>query len=105
MARTTFSGPVNSGAGFEGDIAGDVTGNLTGNVTGNVTGAVTATALTLPTATAAELGDEDDAINTTGKVAGKAVVDLTDGLIYVATGDDVNDKWVASDGTTDITPA
>ena len=38
MARTTFSGPVNSGAGFEGDIEGDVTGNLTGNVTGNVTG-------------------------------------------------------------------
>ena len=89
MARTSFSGPVRSLNGFEGDIAGEVI----------------ATSFVLPTATAAELGDEDDAINTTGKVAGKAVVDLADGLIYVATGDDVNDKWVASDGTTDITPA
>ena len=101
MARTTFSGPVASTAGFEGDITGDITGNLTGNVTGDVT----ATTLIFPTATAAELGDEDDAINTTGKVAGKAVVDLSDGLIYTATGDGVNDPWVASDGTTDITPA
>jgi cytoskeletal protein CcmA (bactofilin family) len=89
MAQTRFSGPVKSDNGFEGDITGDVI----------------ATSLVLPTATAAELGDEDDAINTTGKVDGKAVVDLADGLIYVATGDDVNDKWVASDGTTDITPA
>ena len=93
MARTTFSGPVRSDNGFEGDITGDVAG------------AVTATSLILPTATAAELGDEDDAINTIGKVAGKAVVDLSDGLIYTATGGGVNDPWVASDGTTDITPA
>lgn len=28
MARTTFSGPVASTNGFEGDMAGDVTGNL-----------------------------------------------------------------------------
>jgi hypothetical protein len=96
MASTTFSGPVTSTAGFVGAV--------TGNVTGNVTGAVAATTLILPTATAAELLDEDDAINTTGKVAGKAVVDLSDGLIYVATGAGVNDKWVASDGTTDVTP-
>ena len=82
---TTFSGPVRSLNGFEGNV--------------------TATTLIFPTSTAAELGDEDDAINTTGKVAGKAVVDLTTGLIYVATGSDVNDDWVASDGTTDITPA
>jgi hypothetical protein len=37
MARTTFSGPVKSDNGFE--------GNITGNVTGTVTGAVAATTL------------------------------------------------------------
>jgi hypothetical protein len=40
MARTTFTGPVKSNNGFE--------GNVTGNVTGTVTGAVT-----LPTYTVA----------------------------------------------------
>lgn len=37
MARTTFSGPVKSDNGFE--------GNITGNVTGGVAGAVAATTL------------------------------------------------------------
>jgi hypothetical protein len=37
MARTTFSGPVKSDNGFE--------GNITGNITGTVTGAVAATTL------------------------------------------------------------
>lgn len=37
MAQTTFSGPVKSDNGFEGDI--------TGNVTGGVAGAVAATTL------------------------------------------------------------
>ena len=97
---STLTGAVTAPAG----VTGDLTGNVTGDVTGNITGAVAATTLILPTATAAELLDEDDAINTTGKVAGKAVVDLSDGLIYVATGAGVNDKWVASDGTTDVTP-
>jgi hypothetical protein len=41
MARTTFSGPVKSNNGFEGNI----TGNVTGNVTGSVAGAVAATTL------------------------------------------------------------
>jgi hypothetical protein len=97
MASTTFSGPVTSTNGFIGAV--------TGNVTGNVTGAVTASTLVLPTSTAAALGDIDNAINTSGKVIGKAVVDLATGLIYVATGVDADDDWVASDGTTDITPA
>lgn len=39
MGKTTFSGPVVSDNGFEGDITGDVTGNVTGNVTGTLTGA------------------------------------------------------------------
>jgi hypothetical protein len=37
MARTSFSGPVKSDNGFE--------GNITGNITGSVTGAVAATTL------------------------------------------------------------
>jgi len=44
MARTTFSGPVKSDNGFE--------GNVTGNVTGGVTGAVAATTLTASGVTA-----------------------------------------------------
>lgn len=38
MARTHFSGPIASTAGFEGPISGAVTGNVSGNLTGNVTG-------------------------------------------------------------------
>lgn len=52
MARTTFSGPVKSNNGFEGNVTGNVTGDVTGNVTGNVTGTPTLAAytlLTLPT--------------------------------------------------------
>lgn len=45
MSRTTFSGPVKSDNGFEGDVTGNVTGNVTGDVTGDVTGAVAATTL------------------------------------------------------------
>lgn len=32
MSRTTFSGPVKSDNGFEGDITGNITGNVTGEV-------------------------------------------------------------------------
>ena len=57
MARTTFSGPVASTAGFEGDITGDVTGNIdspSGNfdelvVTGNVDMQGTGNIIVLPT--------------------------------------------------------
>lgn len=93
MGTTTFSGPVVSNNGF------------VGNVTGSVSGAVTPTTLILPTSTAALLGAAASAINTTGKVAGKAVVDLATGLIYTATDGGATDDWVASDGTTSITPA
>jgi hypothetical protein len=41
MAQTTFTGPVKSNNGFQGDIVGNITGNVTGNLTGNVTGNVT----------------------------------------------------------------
>jgi hypothetical protein len=44
MARTTFSGPVYSNAGFVGAVTGTVTGAVAGNVTGNVTGNLIGTA-------------------------------------------------------------
>jgi hypothetical protein len=92
MATTTFSGPVVSTNGFQGNIS---------------TGTVTPTTFVAPASAglAAALVDEANALNTTGKVVGKQVTDLDDGLIYTATGTGVNDDWVGSDGTTSITPA
>ncbi len=100
MARTTFSGPVKSDNGFEGNIVGNVTGTASA-----VSGTVTATTLILPTSTAAAIGAIGNAINTTGKVIGKTVVDLATGLQYTATGTAANSPWKASDGTTSVTPA
>jgi hypothetical protein len=97
MANTTFSGPVVSQNGF--------VGNITGTITGGVIGSVTATTLVLPTSTAAAIGAIGNAINTTGKVIGKTVVDLATGLQYTATGTAANSPWKASDGTTSVTPA
>lgn len=61
----------------------------------------------LPQSTAAELVDEADAINTTGKYAGKMVVDIATGMIYTAAGAGVNALWMASSGDVmdAITPA
>lgn len=58
MARTTFSGPVKSDNGFEGNITGNITGNVTGNLTGAVlaTTPVNATAATLTVTQAAHAG-------------------------------------------------
>ena len=95
MANTTFSGPVTSTNGFVGDVTGAVTGAVYSNYT--VTPG--------QTGLAAALGDVDDALNTSGKVVGRTLVDLDDGLIYVATGTAAADPWKASDGTTSITPA
>lgn len=44
MARTTFSGPVKSNNGFEGNVTGDVTGTASA-----VSGAITANGYTLTT--------------------------------------------------------
>jgi len=76
MARTSFSGPVASDNGF-----------------------------IFPDVSAAVLVVAADPINTTGKVAGKAVVDLASGLIYIASGPAPTDDWLGSDGTTTVTPA
>lgn len=76
MAITTFSGPVASDNGFIAEAS-----------------------------TAAALGAASNAINTTGKQAGKQVVVLSSGLIYTATGSTATSTWVPSDGGAAITPA
>lgn len=78
MANTHFLGPVNSTNGF---------------VAQAYEGAAT------------NLADKDDVLNTKWKYAGKQVTDLTDGLIYTAVGSTATSAWVASDGTSTITPA
>jgi len=76
MAITTFSGPVASDNGF-----------------------------ILEPSTTAALGAATNAINTTGKQAGKCVVVLASGKIYTATGSLATSTWVVSDGSTAVTPA
>jgi hypothetical protein len=53
MARTTFSGPVKSDNGFEGNITGNITGNIAGS--GSITHATTANINATATATAAQV--------------------------------------------------
>jgi len=56
MARTSFSGPVKSDNGFEGNVTGNVTGDVTGNVSAtNIVMGVTAVG-DLPTAAAGNAG-------------------------------------------------
>lgn len=74
MAQTRFSGPVASDNGF-----------------------------IFPTATAANLADIANAVNTTNKVTGKTVMDIATGVIYVATGSTAASVWKGSDATT-VTP-
>ena len=107
MARTTFSGPVKSNNGFEGNITGNITGNVTGNVTGTVTGNVVATAgyIQLRTATSVQIAAIANAVNTTGKAAGTIVFDTTLSTLKIATGANANSTWVNADGTTAVTPS
>ena len=105
MASTTFSGPVTSTNGFVGTVTGNVTGNVTGTASA-VSGSVVATSLVLPTSTSVLLGGKTNAINTTGKVANKAVYNTTTKTIYVAQGSTDVSTWIdTADGTTTITPA
>ena len=69
---------------------------------------LTTGSLVLPTATSAELGDKDDAVNTVGKVEGTVVFDTDTSTLMVAVGDGATDEWwVATEGadTGAITPA
>jgi hypothetical protein len=100
MANTTFSGPVISNNGFTGAITGDVTGNITGGI--NATSAY----VQVPSATAAEIADIDDAVNTANKVAGTIVLDTTNSRLMIALGADADSNWVAGDdSSTTVTPS
>lgn len=97
---------TSNGSGSVTSVAG--TGTVNGlTLTGTVTSSGSLTlggAFVLPTATAANIGDSANAINTTGKTVGKMVVDLTTGIIYTATGTTPTSPWGATDGTP-VTPA
>jgi len=95
MARTTFSGPVKSDNGFEGDITGNITGDVTGNLTGNVTGDVT--------------GDLTGNVDgSTVKLAAVALGSLpaasagNAGTIYFVSGTSSGNTLVFSNGTANI---
>lgn len=75
MARTTFSGPVASDNGFEGDVTGDVTGNVAGDTV---------------KLTVVAVGDLPDA------AAGNA------GTIYFVSGTTSGNTLVFSDGSDNI---
>ena len=100
MASTTFSGPVTSTNGFIGNVTGTATSATTATTATSATSAIVT-----PQSTAAALGAIANAINTTGKVVGKTVVDLATGKQYTATGTTAASTWVVSDGSTAITPA
>lgn len=77
MARTTFSGPVKSDNGFEGDIIGDVVGSVTlpvETVAAAGAGAVTATAATVYGIIVATGADGTKGIKLPTAAAGKQVV-------------------------------
>jgi len=96
---TNGAGTVTSVAG-----AGTVNGlSLSGTVTSS--GSITLGGqFALPATAVANLEAIGNAINTTGKYAGKMVVVLASGLIFTATGSAAGDTWVASDGTTSAVP-
>ena len=89
MARTTFSGPVKSDNGFEGDVTGNVTGNLTGTASA-VSGPVTLrafTTTTLPTVVVGGLIYVSNANSNAGTVCfgkGSSWIDISTGVAVVA---------------------
>lgn len=99
MASTTFSGPVTSTGGFVGAVTGAITGNVTGGVD------ATAAYIQIPTATATEIADIADAINTANKAAGSIAFDTTNSKLKIATGANANSTWVDADGTNAVTPS
>jgi hypothetical protein len=57
------------------------------------------------TETAANIAAIGNAINTTGKAAGRTVFDTTNGRVMVATGANANSTWKSADGAVTVTPA
>ena len=95
-----------NGAGTVTSVGG--TGTVNGlTLTGTVTSSGSLTlggSFALPTSTAAAVADIANAINTTGKVTGKTVVDIATGVIYTASGSTAGSDWYGSNATT-VTPA
>jgi hypothetical protein len=75
MGKTTFSGPVNSTAGF--------VGALTGNVTGDVIGAVKLPTFTVATAPSAVTAGAGTLIFVSNGAAGAPVVAFSDGTDFL----------------------
>ena len=57
------------------------------------------------TAMAAEIADATDAINTSGKRAGKLVRETTNNRLMMARGGDATDPWDVADGSASVTPS
>jgi hypothetical protein len=86
MGTTTFSGPVNSIAGFIGNITGNITGDLTGDVTGDVVGAIRLPTYTVAGGTAAPSAATAGAgtmIYVSNGAAGDPVVAFSDGTDWL----------------------
>ena len=61
--------------------------------------------LVLQTISAANIAAIANAVNTTGKVAGKVVYDTTNNRLMVANGSAAADPWYVADGSAFVTPA
>lgn len=79
--------------------------STTGNITTVNATTVDADNILVPVVTAAALGAVGNAINTTGKSAGKLVFNSNDDTLYVAKGALAASDWAPSDGGAAITPA
>lgn len=105
MARTTFSGPVKSDNGFEGNITGNITGDVTGTLIGNQTipvATVAAAGANQGNAALLSLGfnyvtgaDDAKGVKLPTAAAGSVVIIKVgpgaDLLVYPNTGDKIND--------------
>jgi hypothetical protein len=76
MGTTTFSGPVRSTNGFEGDV--------TGNVTGDLTGAAKLPTYTVATAPSAETAGAGTIIYVSDGLAGAPTVAVSDGTDWIS---------------------
>jgi len=97
---TQDNATINGGTLYNVTVTG---GTLAGTLTGNVV--ATAGYIQLRTATAANIAAIANAVNTTGKVAGTVVFDVTNSKLKVATGANANSTWVDADGTNAVTPS
>lgn len=96
-----------NGAGTVTSVGG--TGSVNGlTLTGTVTSTGSLTlggSFALPTASAADVAAIANAVNTTGKYAGKMVVDYATGIIYTAVGSTAGSDWAPSDASGLVTPS